>query len=176
MTPDSTQNFWTGQLVRLRAWEASDWEAQRRWREDTEGERANFHIPLPMSEAAARRLADDRSLRQPDDDNFEWVIETLAGEVVGVIGAHECDRLNGTFSFGLYVAPEHRRQGCASEAVLTVLSFFFEERRYQKVDMGVYDYNKASIGLHEKLGSRWKAGAGERSSAPALTMTCCAMA
>jgi RimJ/RimL family protein N-acetyltransferase len=145
-------NQWTGKVVRLRAWRAEDWEAQLHWREDTEGERANSYIPLPMSESAARRLAEERALHQPDNDGFEFIIETLDGETAGVIGAHDCDPRNGTFSYGLYVAPEYRRRGCASEAVLILLRFFFEERRYQKADAGVYDYNQGSIALHEKLG------------------------
>ena len=69
-----------------------------------------------------------------------------------MIGTHDCDPRNGTFSYGLYVAPEYRRRGCASEAVLILLRFFFDERRYQKVDAGVYEYNEASIALHETLG------------------------
>ena len=82
MSPDLTiPNHWTGKVVRLRAWPAEDWQAQLHWREDTEGERANSHIPLPMSESAARRLAEERALRQPDNDGFEFIIETLDGEL-----------------------------------------------------------------------------------------------
>lgn len=150
-TPASA-NTWTGKVVKLRAWEPDDWLAQKRWREDTEGERADSHIPLPMSEAAARRLAEERALGQPERNEFEWIIETSAGEVAGAIGSHKCDAHNGTFSYGLYIAPEYRRRGCASDAVLVLLRYFFDERRYQKVNVGVYDYNEASIKLHEKLG------------------------
>jgi RimJ/RimL family protein N-acetyltransferase len=36
--------------------------------------------------------------------------------------------------------------------VLLVLRFMFDERRFQKCEARVYDYNSASISLHRKLG------------------------
>ena len=33
-----------------------------------------------------------------------------------------------------------------------MLSYFFKELRYQKCNVGVYDFNVASIKLHENLG------------------------
>ncbi len=44
--------------------------------------------------------------------------------------------------FGLY----------ASEAIVLVLRYFFEELRYQKVTVTVYSFNAPSIRLHESLG------------------------
>jgi hypothetical protein len=46
---DMNANVWTGDKVRLRAREASDWEAQRRWRADTDGERDTRELVGTMS-------------------------------------------------------------------------------------------------------------------------------
>ena len=71
--------------------------------------------------------------------------------MVGGINVHEADQANGTFSYGVGVGPEHKGQGYAAEAVLLVLRFMFDERRFQKCEAKVYDYNSASIALHQKL-------------------------
>ena len=46
----------------------------------------------------------------------------------------------------------YRRHGYASEAILLVLRYYFLELRYRKAEPGVFAFNTASIGLHEKLG------------------------
>jgi RimJ/RimL family protein N-acetyltransferase len=58
----------------------------------------------------------------------------------------------GHFGYGLSIAKDHRRKGYASEAVLLLLRYFFQELRYQKVTIQVASFNQDSIGLHEHLG------------------------
>src|SRR5579863_7060611 len=55
-------------------------------------------------------------------------------------------------AYGIGVGPEHKGNGYAAEAVLLVMRFMFDERRFQKCEARVYDYNAASISLHRKLG------------------------
>jgi RimJ/RimL family protein N-acetyltransferase len=50
------------------------------------------------------------------------------------------------------IAPEHRRKGYASEVILLVLKYYFEELRYQKVTVSIHSYNEASLKLHKHLG------------------------
>jgi RimJ/RimL family protein N-acetyltransferase len=60
--------------------------------------------------------------------------------------------VNGTFSFGLAIGDEHKGHGYAGEAVLLLLRYMFDERRFQKCETVVYGYNTASLALHERLG------------------------
>jgi len=62
------------------------------------------------------------------------------------------DQINGTFSYGLGVHPEHKGNGYGAEAAVLMLRFMFDERRFQKCESHVYDYNSASQTLHRKLG------------------------
>jgi RimJ/RimL family protein N-acetyltransferase len=71
---------------------------------------------------------------------------------VGVIGTHRCNSINGRFSYGLYVEPEARRLGYAREAILLLLRYYFDQLRYQKANVTVYDFNAPSLRLHEDLG------------------------
>jgi RimJ/RimL family protein N-acetyltransferase len=145
-------NIWQGARVRLRAVEPEDWQIFNQWDLDSDTARDCYWVPFPKSQEAARKWALDTSLAAPEGDVFRFVIENLEGEFVGTINTHDCDPRNGTFSYGLAIRREYQRQGYASEAIRLVLCYFFQELRYQKCTVGVYDFNEASIKLHEKLG------------------------
>lgn len=100
-----------------------------------------------------RAWAEKEATRERDGDNRRLVVaSTETGEIVGDIGTHDCDPIAGCLSYGITIRTEHRRKGYASEAVRLLLRFFFLERRYQKVTVTVYEFNEASIALHEGLG------------------------
>ena len=143
---------WEGSRVRLRAVEPDDWQIFFDWNRDSDGARGSYHVPFPGSAEATRRWAAETALRQPEGDVFRWVVENLAGEMVGTINTHACDPRNGTFGYGLAIRREHQRRGYASEAIALVLRYYFQELRYQKVSARVYGFNEPSIRLHERLG------------------------
>ena len=145
-------NFWKGTKVRLRGIEPSDAETLFKWNLDSERARYIDFLWPPISEAAVRAWAEEQSKHKLENDTFHWLIENHGGEPVGTISTHRCNPHHGTFTYGLDVAREHRRNGYAGEAILLVLKYYFEELRYQKVTVAVYSDNTASIQLHEKLG------------------------
>ncbi len=144
--------FWQGQRVRLRAIEPSDWEQFYEWNFDSDTARQTYYLPFPKSEEATRRWTEREATKEPENDIFRLVIETLSGEMVGTINTHSCDPRNGTFGYGLAIGEKHRRKGYASEAITLVLLYFFQELRYQKATVHVYSFNEPSIRLHEHLG------------------------
>ena len=144
--------FWEGSRVRLRAVEPDDWQTFFDWNRDSDGARSSYHVPFPRSAEAARRWAAETALRQPEGDVFRWVVENLAGEMVGSINTHSCDPRNGTFGYGITIRREYQRRGYASEAITLVLRYYFQELRYQKASVRVYSFNEPSIRLHERLG------------------------
>jgi RimJ/RimL family protein N-acetyltransferase len=140
-------------VARLRAVEPEDWETHYLWNQDTDMSRRIDFVWPPTSRARARQWADEVSKRTPEDDAFAFEIEALEdGALVGHIGVHDCDRRVGAFSYGLAVLPEHQRRGYASEAILLVARYFFQELRYQKVNARVFSFNTPSLALHDKLG------------------------
>jgi RimJ/RimL family protein N-acetyltransferase len=153
MNLDLRSSYWVGTSLRLRAIEPADWEVYFAWNHDDEMARALDAIPFPQSQESVRRWAESESVRKPDGDNLRFVLEEKAsGTVVGEITVHGCDRRNGTFAYGINVHKEHRRKGYAADALSLVLRYYFQELRYQKVNATVYDFNAASVRLHEKLG------------------------
>jgi RimJ/RimL family protein N-acetyltransferase len=145
-------NIFEGRLVRLRAVEPEDWEAHYAWDQNSDLTRALDFIWFPRSRAGARRWAEETAERAPEDDNYHFEIETLAGVLVGSIGIHHAEPRTGTFSYGVAVAEEHGRKGYASEAVVLALRYYFLVRRYQKVTTTVDGFNEASLRLHRRLG------------------------
>lgn len=139
--------------MRLRAIEPSDWPVYFAWNCDDEQSRGvSGRAWLPQSAETVKEWARQESTRPPDGDGFRFLIETADGEVVGDLTAHHCDPRVGSFWYGVTIRREHRRNGYAAEAIFLVLRYYFRELRYQKVTVGVYSFNEASMRLHEKLG------------------------
>lgn len=87
-----------------------------------------------------------------EGDAAQFLVETIEGQHAGIIGTHDCDRRNGTFSYGVAIREECQRQSFGAEAILLVCRYYFEALRYQKVSTVVYSYNEPSLRLHERLG------------------------
>jgi RimJ/RimL family protein N-acetyltransferase len=144
-------NIWQGQRVRLRAIEPGDWEVFHANDADSEAARLGYCIPLPRSAAASQTWAEGEA-KQAQSDNMRFAIETLDRELVGTINTTHCNPHTGTFGYGVAIFRPHWRKGYAREAILLVVRYYFHELRYQKVTTSVYDFNDASLALHQSLG------------------------
>lgn len=147
-----TTYFWQGRLVRLRAVEPSDGDIHFVWNQDSDMTRRLDRVWFPQSREGAGRWAEQATATPHDSDDFHFEIDTLDGEMVGSISTHTCDRRNSTFEFGVAIRADYQQQGFASDAIRLVLRYYFEELRYQKATVHVYDFNTASIALFERLG------------------------
>ena len=143
--------IWQGKKVHLRGVEPSDADTFFAWR-DSDMERLTDFVRFPYSLEATRRHFDKMATSEAKDDLFDFVIENEAGEAVGIINSHTCDRRVGCFMYGLAIGSDYRRRGYASEAILLLLRYFFDELNYQKVSATVYSNNEPSQRLHESLG------------------------
>lgn len=145
---------WTGARVRLRAYEPEDWTSSALF-DETPDQRSSWRLHPPRSAFAARKSAEEAAARQPEDGDGSFpliITATQDATVVGRMNVHSVEQVNGTFSYGIGILPAYKGQGCASEAILLVLRYMFEERRFQKCEPTVLDYNTASLQLHRKLG------------------------
>jgi RimJ/RimL family protein N-acetyltransferase len=124
-------NFWQGNLARLRAVEPEDWEWVFRWELDTDFARWGDAVGFPHSREAHRHHA---------------------SELAGTLNTFACDRRNGAFQYGVAVTRPHWREGYASEAIHPVLRFYFRELGYQEATVHIYDFNQASLRLHDRFG------------------------
>ena len=145
-------NHWQGDKVSLRAIEPEDHEKFYAWNKDTLTQQALDSVWFPSSKAGQKDFAEKEAKKETKNDKFNFVIETLDGVFVGTIDSHTTDSRIGWFKYGIAISKEHRGKGYASEAILLLLRYFFRERRYQKVNVDVFDYNASSLKLHKSLG------------------------
>jgi RimJ/RimL family protein N-acetyltransferase len=149
---DMSQNIWQGARVRLRGMKMQDWESFHANDADTEAAQLGYEISFPRSPEAAMRWAADTAGESPHGDIYRLVIANAQDEVVGTLNTFECNRRSGTFKYGIAIMRPHWRRGYASEAIGLLLRYFFDELRYQKATVHIYDFNAASLALHRKLG------------------------
>jgi len=145
-------NYWQGPHIRLRAIEPGDIDAVVAWNQDSDIARHLDFVWPPQSRESVRQWIERAAAHGPENDVFFFIIENATGVVVGEIDTHHMNRRAGTFMYGVSVRAEHRRQGYASEAILLVLRYFFDELRYQKVTVEIHADNAVSLRLHERLG------------------------
>ena len=149
-------NIFKGKKIRLRAKTMADVERNRQLHIEseynTELDRLSDKIYPPFSFDA--RMGDFESGVKSGNslENCGLIIETLDGIAVGGIGVSNVDQVNGTFSYGLGISPEHQRKGYASEAIRLLLNYYFNELRFNKCNVTVYDFNEGSKHLHLALG------------------------
>lgn len=145
-------NYWEGSLIRLRAVEPGDAEAHVRFNQSDDYGMLDQLYP-PASTARVESWAEAKAQEGFRDDAYSFQMEALdSGELVGGIATHNAIPRIGIVSYGLHVFAEHRGKGYASEAICLVLRYYFQERRYQKANVGVYAINEPSRRLHERLG------------------------
>lgn len=147
-------NIWQGELVQLKGLEPDDWHVFHAWNDrSTDALRATYYVDFPRSAAATMAWSEQTALRPPENDSITLKIAPRnTDDVAGIINSHSCDARVGTFSYGVAILPDYRHRGYAADAIRVLLSYFFNERRYQKCTVDIYEFNLDSIRLHERLG------------------------
>src|SRR6476659_2486452 len=129
----ANKNFWQGQRIRLRAIEPGDAETFNDWNLDSEMARALDFVWPPTSLQRAQAWTQRMATEEIKDDIMHCAIEDRDGNLVGSINSQSTNRRAGTFAYGVSVRTEYRGRGYASEAIILLLRYFFDELRYQKV-------------------------------------------
>ena len=146
--------FWQGEKIRLRPMQIED--AEKKLREYTDSEaRAWLQLGIELPPVSMERYLEQLKPYCDFRDTAgitSFSIETLAGEYVGWINLHSKNERRGTFSFGISIFREYRKNGYAKEAVRILLRYGFFELRMQKCNSACIAINEGSIRLHQKLG------------------------
>lgn len=145
-------NLFEGQCIRLRALQPGDEEILLQQSQDTEIQRLDSNIDWPKSQSQIKDWLEAKNRKDKTDDRY-LMIETHDGRCVGGINAQLTDPRNGVFSIGIGLGDRSDwGKGYAKEAMLLLLRFMFHEMRYQKCNIGVYDFNLRAHGFYRHLG------------------------
>jgi len=147
-------SIWQGKNVRLRAANKDDGIlfADSKANTDTEIQRRYDFIDFPYADKVFGSRIEDYINGQHFGHDFLFIIENNNEQPVGFIITFDCDQRMGTFKYGLFLLQNSQGKGYGSEAVKITLNYYFNELRYNKVNVYIYDYNTPSISFHEKLG------------------------
>jgi RimJ/RimL family protein N-acetyltransferase len=150
-----SSSIWVGEKIRLRGYELDDGDFERTIDADTYDQRSGWRISPPRSSVTQRAFTEEAAAAKPEGDEVQFrlaIAQRSDDKIVGTVNTHTVDAGNGTFMFGIGIAPEAKGKGYAGEAVLLLMRYMFEERRFQKCESGAYAYNTPSLSLHRRLG------------------------
>ncbi len=140
-----------GNLCRLRALEPEDLDAMYGWENDTDSWRVSGTV-APFSRHVLSRLIDEQQFDIYATRQMRLVIESRNGEAVGAVDLFEFDPQNLRAGVGIIVAPPHRKQGFALDALQTVERYVRDVLRMHQLWCSVGADNEASLALFRKAG------------------------
>ncbi|MEM7658343.1 MAG: GNAT family N-acetyltransferase, partial [Bacteroidota bacterium] len=131
-------HYWQNDLVRLRSLEPEDWQFFYDWNLETEDQMKMDTLWFPTSTQHVKRWIEKQLAETISREEWYFVIETLAGETVGMINTRDCKVHDRRFSYGVGVRQAFRGKGYAKAAIQLVLAYYFRHKGYQRVEVEVY--------------------------------------
>ncbi len=140
-----------GRLVRLRAFEQSDLDANHAFVNDFETLKGMLSgLPLPASYADERRWLDQQTSYTRGE--YQFAVEDGGGDLVGRCGLIRVDWKNRLGEIGIMIGTPYRGRGYGTEAMELLCRFAFREMNLHKLKVSVFAFNKAAIRCYEKNG------------------------
>lgn len=143
--PGST--FLEGETAALRTIEEDDLAFLR------DGDNDPFVRRMAGGDATPTTLADERRAREAAGDRGAVQLLIVAGgERAGYVELDPVDHVAGTAEIGMWLAPEHRRQGHGPEAAALVADYAFEELRLHRLSAEAFASNEHSLDRLREVG------------------------
>lgn len=144
--------MYTGKLIRLRDYRKEDTEAAHKYINDPEVKRFLAPgIPFPITYQEELNWVEGQSASK---DTYNFAIETLSdNRYIGGCGINSIDWKNSVATVGIFIGnKEYWGKGYGTDAMLTLLSFIFNQMNLHKVRLCVYSFNPRAIACYEKCG------------------------
>lgn len=141
----------------LRPPQKSDWKDVLEACED--GSIATFtaRIPHPYTEKMAKKFVDDSIKKWKQKKSYRFFIELKSEEkMIGVLELMDVDKFNEKAKTGSWMNPKYQRRGYMFEAKIAVNEFAFNRLKLNKLETGVFTFNKASKATQESVGYRYE--------------------
>ena len=140
-----------GRLVRLRAFEQGDLDANHAFVNDYGTLRDMLSgIPFPASYEDERRWLEQQTSYSRGE--YQFAVEDFEGDLVGRCGVIRLDWKNRLAELGIMIGAPYRRRGYGREAMALLCDFCFREMNLHKLKVSVYAFNEAAIRCYEGCG------------------------
>jgi RimJ/RimL family protein N-acetyltransferase len=133
-----------GKRVVLRPVEERDLQLIVRWRNHPENRRF-FFSPFLINPGGQKRWYEELLV---DRNRILFMIDTVEGQTVGMLGLDKIDWRNQEAEFGLFLLdPEQRGLAFAEEAGDMLIDYAFQELNLHRLYAVVFDFNQGVINL-----------------------------
>jgi diamine N-acetyltransferase len=93
--------------------------------------------------------------RKNDISSVYLAIDNLERQLVGFTCLYKINPPEKTAWFGIYLGYEYTNQGLGTDATLTLLKYYFDESKFEKLFLDVASHNKRAIRCYEKCGFKF---------------------
>jgi len=137
-----------GKKVVLRSMVREDMERRLKWKPYPDP--LYFHYNLPDMTGDQK---EEWFTKRKNDPSALWLsIEDSEGQLVGFICLSKIEPDTKTAWLGIYLGYEFVDQGMGTDAMLTLMRYFFGEMRFEHLFLDVASHNKRAIRCYEKCG------------------------
>lgn len=143
--------MYEGDLVRLRAFESGDLEANHAFVNDYGTLRGMISgLPLPSSYEDERQWLGQQSSYTRGE--YQFAIENFEGDLVGRCGVIKLDWKNRVGELAIMIGGPHQHRGYGKEAMRLLVDFCFREMNLHRLKVTVFAFNEAAIRTYEACG------------------------
>ena len=143
--------MYEGTLVRLRAFEQGDVDANHAFINDYETVKGMMSgIPFPSSYSDERRWLEQQTSYSRGE--YQFAVEDFEGDLVGRCGIIRLDWKNRVGELAIMIGTPYRGRGYGREAMQLLCDFCFKEMNLHKLKVTVFAFNKAAIRCYERNG------------------------
>ena len=143
--------MYDGKLVRLRAFEAGDLDANHAFVNDYETLRGMMSgIPFPASVADEQQWLNQQSSYTRGE--YQFAIEDFEGDLVGRCGIIRVDWKNRLGELAIMIGTPYRGKGYGTEAMGILCDFCFREMNLHRLKVTVFSFNEAALKCYEANG------------------------
>lgn len=143
--------MYEGHLVRLRAFEQGDVDANHAFINDYETVRGMMSgIPFPSSYADERRWLEQQTSYSRGE--YQFAVEDFEGDLVGRCGVIRLDWKNRLAELAIMIGTPYRGRGYGKEAMRLLCDFCHREMNLHKLKVTVFAFNEPAIRCYEGCG------------------------
>ena len=143
--------MYEGKLVRLRAFEQYDLDANHAFVNDYETLRGMMSgIPFPSSMVDERQWLGQQT--NCTRGEYQFAVEDLTGTLVGRCGPIRVDWKNRLAELGIMIGTPYRGRGYGREAMGLLCDFCFREMNLHRLKVSVFAFNTAALRCYEANG------------------------
>ncbi len=137
-----------GERIVIRPLRRDDIDKRLKWQEYPDPLYAHYNLK-EMTEAQKREWYNKK---KKNPAMLFLSINDLKGELLGFLSIFEIDWENKKAKLGIYFGYEHTDKGYGTEAIKTLLPYYFERMKFEELWLDVASLNNRAIRCYQKCG------------------------